>query len=229
MKVITIDGASATGKGTLAHKLQEKLGFAYLDTGALYRAVGWRMLQAGMDPENPAQAEQVARSLPPAEMAVLQNNPELRNEQVGSAASKVSAIPAVRKALFDFQRQFAAQPQGAILDGRDAGTVICPEADFKIFLTARDEIRAQRRFKELQSKGLCAILEDVLSDIQTRDKRDRERATSPLRPAEDAFVLDTSGLTPDDVFARVMRHIEGRAITKSPQSLLCRPTKEFLG
>ena len=218
MNIIAIDGSSSAGKGTLALKLAETLDYAYLDTGALYRGVGFEMLEQGLDPEDENEAVKVAQSLTIDRMLTLQDDSRIRNEVCGKAASLVSRLPRVREALFDFQRRFALNPikkdkslaKGAILDGRDIGTVICPEAPVKIFLTANNEIRAKRRFKELQLKGLCVIYEDVLSDIQSRDKRDRERTTSPLKPADDALILDTSDLTADDVYAQVIRYINER-------------------
>lgn len=217
MNIIAIDGSSATGKGTLGLKLSQHLDFAYLDTGALYRGVGYELINTGQDINDESAAEAVAKSFPTAKMLVLQNESVIRTETYGKAASIVSAFPRVRQALFQFQRRFAQSPvhpdgtpaKGAILDGRDIGTVICPDAPWKIFLTAKPEIRAQRRYKELQLRGNCVIYEDVLSDILSRDKRDSERATAPLKPALDAFILDTSDLTPDDVYARVIRFIEG--------------------
>lgn len=225
MNIIAIDGSSSAGKGTLAFRLAERFDYAYLDTGALYRGVGYEMLQKGLNPEDEKAALEVALSLSPGKMLHLQDESAIRNEVCGKAASQVSALPAVRKALFDFQRRFAEQPikkdgkwaQGAILDGRDIGTVICPDAPIKIFLTARPEIRAERRFKELQSKGLCVIYETVLSDITARDKRDQERTAAPLKPATDAFIIDTSDMTPDDVFAAAIRYIEERLVQKSPK------------
>lgn len=215
--VIAIDGASATGKGTLANGLIQKYDLVYLDTGALYRAIGYEMIESGLDPENVDEATRIAQNLPAPKMATLQNNPDIRTEVIGSAASKVSAIPGVRKALFDFQQKFANNPvhadgkpaKGAVLDGRDIGTVICPNAQIKIFLTATPEIRAQRRLKDLQLKGIHATFDGVLSDLVTRDKRDSERATAPLKPAEDALILDTSDLSIDDVMAKIVNYIEG--------------------
>lgn len=217
MNIIAIDGSSATGKGTLGSKLSETLDFAYLDTGALYRGIGFEILNYGKDPSDESAAVAIAKSFPTEKMLKLQNESAIRNETIGKAASIVSAIPAVRKALFQFQRRFAEQPvhpdgtpaKGAILDGRDIGTVICPDAKWKIFLTARAEIRAQRRYKELQLKEKYVIYETVLSDILSRDKRDSERATAPLKPADDAFILDTSDLTPNDVYTRAIRYING--------------------
>lgn len=215
MNVIAIDGSSATGKGTLGGKLSKTLDFAYLDTGALYRGVGYELIKTGKDLLDETAAEEIAKSFLPEKMLRLQNESVIRTETIGKAASVISAVPAVRQALFQFQQRFAKQPvypdgspaKGAILDGRDIGTVICPEAKWKIFLTARPEIRATRRYKELQFKGICVIYENVLSDILSRDKRDTERATAPLKPAGDAFILDTSDLTPDEVYTRVIRYI----------------------
>ena len=218
MNVIAIDGSSSAGKGTLALRLAEKLDYAYLDTGALYRGVGYELLQKGLDPQDEEAAVQVAKSLSVERMLSLQDDSCIRNEVCGKAASYVSRIPAVRQALLDFQRRFAESPchidgtpaKGAVLDGRDIGTVICPNADLKVFLTASAEIRAKRRYKELQLKGLCVIYEDVLSDIIQRDKRDQERQTAPLKPAEDALIIDTSDMTADDVYAQVIAYIEER-------------------
>lgn len=213
--IIAIDGTSAAGKGTLAKSLQAFFKYAYLDTGALYRAVGKKILDMGEDPANESIAEKVAQELSPETMLSLQNDSSIRTEECGSAASKVSAIPAVRKALFDFQRNFALNPvfedgtpaNGAILDGRDIGTVVCPEAEIKLFLIASPEIRAKRRLKELQEKGICAIYEDVLNDVKKRDERDSNRAIAPLKPADDAFILDTSDLAIDSVFTQVIDFI----------------------
>lgn len=216
MTIIAIDGGAATGKGTLAKRLAESYGFAYLDTGALYRAVAYAVMQKGFEPDNEAQALKAARELPPTEMAKLQYNPVIRDEKYGIGASKCSGFTSVRQALFDFQRRFAENPRhpdgkpadGVVMDGRDIGTVICPDADLKVFLTARAEIRAQRRLKELQLRKIYAIYEDVLSDVIARDKRDSERKSAAMKPAEDAFVLDTSDLTPDEVFATVAGELD---------------------
>lgn len=217
--IIAIDGTSAAGKGTLAKRLQEFFDYAYLDTGALYRAVGKRVLDSGKDPSDEEAAILAANELSPETMLQLQNDPSIRNEVCGAAASKVSAIPAVRQALFDFQRNFAMHPvkedgtpaKGAVLDGRDIGTVVCPDAEIKLFLSASAEVRAKRRLKELQEKGICVIYEDVLNDVKKRDERDSSRATAPLKPAEDALILDTSDLTIDDVFARAIDFINQKA------------------
>jgi cytidylate kinase len=200
MTVIAIDGPAASGKGTLAKRLAAHFGFAHLDTGAIYRAVGLKVLRQGGDPADPAAATAAARTLAPDEL----DDPALRTDDVAQAASKVAAIDGVRAALLDFQRRFAADPPGgapgAVLDGRDVGTVVCPDADAKLYVVASDEIRAARRVKELQERGADAIHAAVLRDMQARDARDRERSIAPLKPAEDAVTLDTSDMDADAVF-----------------------------
>ncbi|PWC56226.1 (d)CMP kinase [Azospirillum sp. TSO22-1] len=200
--VIAIDGPAASGKGTLSRRVAEALGFAHLDTGSLYRAVGVAVLRAGKDPADAHFAAQTARALHP-EDGIL-NDPELRSDEAAEAASKVAVVPEVRAALLDFQRGFAACPPGglpgAVLDGRDVGTVVCPDATVKLFVTASVEVRADRRLKELRDRGIPAIPSDVLEDMKARDARDSQRAVAPLRPAGDAFVLDTSALTADQAF-----------------------------
>jgi cytidylate kinase len=207
MIVVAIDGPAASGKGTLARRLAGHLSLAYLDTGGLYRATGMHALAAG-DPADPALAEAAARRMVPADLV----NPRLRDEDVAQAASVVAAIPGVRAALLDFQRRFAASPpagfRGAVLDGRDIGTVICPAAAAKIFITASVEARAHRRFKELQDLGAGSIYERVLQDMKDRDARDSGRRTAPLVPASDAFVLDTTTLDADAAFEAALQFIE---------------------
>lgn len=205
--IIAIDGLTAAGKGTLAKRLAAALGFAHLDTGLLYRAVGAKLLASGSDPHDPAVAEAAALALDAGDLAAE----GLRQEAIGRAASVVAAIPAVRAALLAFQRRFARQAPGAVLDGRDIGTVICPDAPVKLFITARPEIRAQRRFNELQARGESATYPAVLRDLQERDARDQARGTAPAKPAEDAIVLDTSDLTADQVFARALEIVRSRA------------------
>jgi len=222
MTVIAIDGGAATGKGTLAQRLAKVYDFAYLDTGALYRAVAYDVINAGYEADNEEIAVHIAETLPTDKIGQIQSNPAIRDEKYGVGASKVAQIPAVRQALLDFQRRFAESPchvdgtpaKGAVLDGRDIGTVICPNADLKVFLTASAEIRAKRRYKELQLRKIYAIYEDVLSDVIARDKRDAERKMAAMRPADDAFVLDTSDLTPDEVFAAVVGELDKKLCGK---------------
>lgn len=179
---IAIDGPAAAGKGTISKAVAAHFGFTHLDTGLLYRAVGARML-AGAD------ATEAARSLTAADLAC-----GLRSPEVAQAASKVAVIAEVRAALLDFQREFAVRVGGAVLDGRDIGTVICPDAEVKLFVTASPEVRAERRYLELAAKGLDVSRAGVLADVEARDKRDRQRALSPLIPANDAHIIDTSNM-----------------------------------
>jgi cytidylate kinase len=208
--IIAIDGPAASGKGTLARRLADHLGCALLDTGLLYRAVGMKVVRAGGDAADAEAAATAARGLDASDLEAT----DLRNDTAASAASKVGAIPAVRAALLDFQRSFAANPPGgaagAILDGRDIGTVVCPDADAKLFVTASVEVRAERRLKELRARGLEAIHSRVLQEMKERDSRDASRAVAPLEPAKDAFVLDTSALDPDAVFAKALAFVKTR-------------------
>lgn len=210
--IVAVDGPVAAGKGTLARRLAAALRCAYLDTGSIYRAVAAKILVAGGDPEDPMTAAAAARTL---ESIDLQRD-DLRLEAVSQAASKVAAIPAVRAALLDFQRRFATAPpgglQGAVLDGRDIGTVVCPEADVKFFLTASVEARAARRHKELLERGEQSIYARVLQDLRERDARDSGRATAPLRAAEDAVRLDTSAMDADRAFEVAMAEIARRGL-----------------
>ena len=205
--VVAVDGPAAAGKGELTRRLARHFNLARLDTGLLYRAVGWAVLQQGKDPADEGVAVAAAKTLKAADL----ENPDLRSEAAGSAASKVAAIPAVRTQLVDFQRYFAKNPPGgaagAVLDGRDIGTVICPDATAKLFLTASAEIRAVRRLKELQARGVEAIGSAVLRDMMERDARDAQRSVAPLEPAKDAFVLDTSDMDADAVFAAAVDFI----------------------
>lgn len=198
--VVAIDGPVAAGKGTLAKELARHFGFAYLDSGLLYRATAARLLRQKADPANPALAEAAARALTPADLAA----PELRSEAVGGAASIVAAIPPVRAALLDYQRDFARKPPGgepgAVLDGRDIGTVVCPDARVKIFVTASDEVRAGRRHRELVARGESVSFDQVLADLRERDARDAARTVAPLKPALDAHLLDTSNLAIEAAF-----------------------------
>ncbi len=191
---IAIDGPAAAGKGTVAKRVAAHFGFAHLDTGLLYRATGRRMLD-GLDPV------EAARGLGAAD---LEAN-ALRTPEVAQAASRVAALPEVRAALVDFQRAFAQRAGGAVLDGRDIGTVICPEAEVKLYVTASDDVRAARRHAELIGKGMDLSLADVLSDLQQRDARDTARASAPLKPAEDAVFLDTSEMSIEEAVAAALR------------------------
>ncbi len=196
---VAIDGPAAAGKGTVSRAVAEHFGFAHLDTGLLYRAVGHAVL-SGTDPL------EAARTL----KADALDNPDLRSPQVADAASKVAVIADVRAALVDFQRVFARRSGGAVLDGRDIGTVICPDAEAKLFVTASAEVRAGRRFKELQERGLAADFENVLADVRARDERDTNRAEAPLRPAEDAIMIDTSDMSISAAVATAISVIEAR-------------------
>jgi len=202
--VIAIDGPAASGKGTLARRLAARFRFAHLDTGRLYRATAFLTLAEGDDPADPEAAAAAARRIGPG----MLTDPRLSSEPVARASSVVAAIPAVRAALLAFQREFAAHPppladgpaQGAVLDGRDIGTVVCPTADIKFFVTASPETRALRRFKELRESGGAAIYQTVLQDIRERDARDSERRDAPLAAAPDAVILDTTALDVERVF-----------------------------
>ena len=202
--IIAIDGPGAAGKGTLARRLAQALDLAFLDTGLLYRAVAAKVLAGGGDPADPAAAAAAARATAIADL----DRPDLREETVAQGASKVAAIPEVRAALLDLQRLFAAQPpggkRGAVLDGRDIGTVVCPDAEVKLFVTASLEARAARRQKELRARGQASIYARVKQEMQERDTRDSARATAPLKPAPDAVVLDTSEMDADGAFRAAM-------------------------
>jgi cytidylate kinase len=190
---VAIDGPAAAGKGTISKAVAAHFGFAHLDTGLLYRAVGAKVLN-GMDALKAAQTLE----------AVDLDSDDLRNPDVAQAASRVAVNADVRTALVAFQRQFATRDGGAVLDGRDIGTVICVDADVKLFVTASSSKRAQRRMDELNAKGMGLTFADVLEDVEARDKRDSERATAPLKPAEDAVMLDTTDLTADAAIARAI-------------------------
>ena len=215
MTVIAVDGPSASGKGTLARRLARHLGFAYLDTGLIYRAVGQRALNDGIDPLDPEAATSIAADLSAEDLAAE----GLRSEEAGQAASQVAAIPSVRAALLDFQKNFAACPPdnmpGAVLDGRDIGTVVCPNADAKLYITASLEVRAGRRLKELRESGSDVIQSRVLEDMRARDRRDQERSAAPLAKADDAFQLDTSALNADEAFEAALRYVEERLSRRS--------------
>ena len=202
--IIAIDGPAAAGKGTLARRVAEHFNLAYLDTGLLYRAVGKKVLDASNDPEDAVAAETVARALNAQDL----NADGLRVDAVAQAASKVSAVRCVRAALLDFQRDFSKTPpeglNGAVLDGRDIGTVVCQEATAKLFITASTEVRANRRFKELHQADSSAIYARVLEDMKERDERDSSRSFAPLVAANDASVIDTSDLSANQVFDQAL-------------------------
>ena len=212
--IIAIDGPAAGGKGTLSRNLARALNFAHMDTGALYRAVAYEVLRAGRDPGNAADALSgcalFQEKLETLSASRVLSDPALRDEHVGDAASKLSGIQAVRDRLTDIQRAFAAAPgegfDGAILDGRDIGTVICPQAQLKLYITANPEIRAQRRMKELQSKGLDVTYRSVLDDIRARDARDTARTAAPMRPAADAVIMDSSNFDAAQMLEQALVH-----------------------
>ncbi len=195
--IVAIDGPAAAGKGTISKGVSAHFGFAHLDTGLLYRAVGRRTLEG-------AEPVAAALALTPEELQLG----DLRTAEIARAASKVAVIPEVRAALVDFQRNFARRTGGAVLDGRDIGTVICPDADVKLFVTASPEVRAERRFLELRDKGSDVSPEQVLADVRERDARDAERSTAPMKPADDAVLLDTSDLSIEDALAQAVEHIQ---------------------
>lgn len=200
--IIAIDGPAAAGKGTLARKLASHFGFAYLDTGSLYRATALTLIRGGICDPDEAKATKVALNLDPA----LFNDPDLRREETGKMASHVAKMEPVRGALKTYQRAFATTPpngaKGAVLDGRDIGTVICPDAPLKLFVTASSKTRAKRRWLEEKEKSAEVKLEDVLAQVEARDEQDRNRAVAPLKPAVDAHILDTSEMDIETVFKK---------------------------
>jgi len=207
--IIAIDGPAAAGKGTLTRKLAKYYNLALLDTGLIYRAVGLKAVLNG-DPSDSENAIQAAKSLDLADLKIH----GIRGELAAKSASLVAAIPAVRDVLLEFQREFAHNPPdgkiGSILDGRDIGTVVCPDAKFKLFITASLEVRTDRRYKELQERGEEAIRSAVLDDIKTRDERDIARALSPLKPAGDALIIDSSDFNASEVFSLAQEFIKSQ-------------------
>jgi cytidylate kinase len=201
--IIAVDGPAASGKGTIAKALAAHFDLPFLDTGLLYRAVGMAVLEAGGDPASPEDALEAALHLDSA-----LDDPGLKSEAAGKAASLVSAHPGVRAALLDRQKRFADQMGGAVLDGRDIGTVIAPHADAKLFVTASPEVRAARRHQELKRMGLDVHFDAVLHDIRARDERDSQRSAAPLRMADDAVLLDTSDMTIDQAIAAAIGIVE---------------------
>ena len=206
--IIAVDGPAASGKGTLARKLAAHYRFAYLDTGSLYRAVGHAVTSAGHDPADDEATLTAARGF---DLSMIDER-AIRTVEAGAAASIIAAKPAVRAAILDLQRNFAHNPpggqQGAVLDGRDIGTVVCPDAKAKLFVTARPEIRARRRWLELNKSGSNLTEAQVLEDIRERDRRDAERAASPMKPAHDAHLLDTSDLSIEAAFGAAVAIID---------------------
>jgi cytidylate kinase len=207
--IIAVDGPAASGKGTIARALATHFGLPHMDTGLLYRAVALNLWRWGGDPASEFEA------LRAADMLNLDpSDEELRSEPVSRIASTVSAYLSVRTALLKRQQEFAQQPGGAVLDGRDIGTVIAPDADVKLFVTASPEVRAQRRVRELRERGMPGHFEDVLTDIRARDERDSKRAVAPLKPASDAIILDTSDLDREEAIAEAIR-VVGQRLAKA--------------
>jgi CMP/dCMP kinase len=194
--IVAIDGPAASGKGTLAKRIAARFGLAHLDTGLLYRAVARDVRSRGEALDDPVAAARAARDLDPDTL----DDPVLRDPDLGEAASVVARIPEVRAAILDYQRTFAARPEGAVLDGRDIGTVVCPDADIKIYVTATPQVRAERRHREMLARGEWIVYEAVLAEIHRRDERDAGRPVSPMRPAPDAVLLDTSNLDIEAAF-----------------------------
>jgi len=205
-KIIAVDGPAASGKGTLARRLARHYRLPHLDSGRLYRAVALAVIRQDIDPTDENGCARAASGLDLAHL----DDPALRSEEAGRMASRVSAHPLVRQALLDFQRRFAATPPGAVIDGRDIGTVICPQAPAKLYVTATVEERARRRHKELLEQGRAAIYAAVLKDLAERDARDSSRATAPLVRAEDAFLLDTTSMDAEAAFAAALAFVESR-------------------
>lgn len=216
--IITIDGPAAAGKGTVSAYLADKYKLAYFDTGMVYRAVGLQMVLTENDVNDEDKAEQIAKKLTFPKMIELSKHKDFRSDIGGQAASIVSAHPKVRAALLKMQQNFALNPtfadgtpaRGVVYDGRDTGTVVCPNAELKIFITASTEVRAQRRYKEFVEKGIATSYDKVLQDMIARDKRDSSRATAPLKPAEDAVIIDTSDLSIDEVLQKIVPLVEAK-------------------
>jgi len=216
--IITIDGPAAAGKGTVSKVLAQKYKLAYFDTGMIYRAVGLEMVLSDFDLTDEDKAFDIAQKMTFEKMMALSTHKDFRTDIGGQAASKVSAMPKVRQALLKMQQDFALSPvfadgtkaNGAIYDGRDTGTVICPQADIKFFVTASTEVRALRRFREFEQKGIETSYEKVLEDMIARDKRDSERSSAPMKPAEDAIVMDTSDMDAQTEIDAVLKIVESK-------------------
>ena len=202
--IIAIDGPAASGKGTLGRRLAAHYGLLHLDTGLTYRAVAQALLQAGLPLDNEALAAEAAANIDFSKL----DREKLSQHEIGEAASQIAVMPAVREALVDAQRRFSSAPQGVVLDGRDIGTVVCPDADVKLYITASPETRARRRHAEIVNRGGSVDLKTVLSDIRQRDARDRERADSPLKPARDAHLIDTTSMDIETAFGTVLDLVE---------------------
>lgn len=203
---VAIDGPAAAGKGTIGRAVAQEFGFAHLDTGLLYRAVAVKAMHRGRGVIDPVMATALAEKLTEKDL----QRPDLRSTLASRAASKVAAVPEVRQALLEFQRRFARREGGAVLDGRDIATVICPEAEVKLFVTADDRTRAERRHKELTGKGGRATIEQVLADLESRDRRDRERADAPMVQAPDAVLLDTTRMSIDEAVSKAVKLVRER-------------------
>lgn len=216
--IITIDGPAAAGKGTLSQKLAQKYKLAYFDTGMIYRAVGIDLITKNIDPDNDVQALKSAENMTFSKMIELSKHSEFRSNLGGQAASKVASKTPVRQALLKMQQDFAHNPQfadgqqaqGVVYDGRDTGTVVCPNADIKIFITASPEVRAMRRHKEFLEKGITSDYNEVLAQTKERDLRDSSRASAPLKPANDAIIIDTSDMSIEDVYNNVCQIIDSK-------------------
>lgn len=208
--IIAVDGTLASGKGTIAKALARAFGLAHLDTGSLYRATGVAVIEAGGDPSDPDAAEAAARTL---DVAAI-DEAKIRTSEAGLNASIVAAQPRVRQALFELQRDFAARPGGAVLDGRDIGTVICPDADVKLYVDADPDVRAERRWKELTAKGEAVALDAIAAQLAERDARDAARKDAPMRRASDAVLLDTSRLSIDAAVSAAIRIVSDRTGTQ---------------
>ncbi len=205
--VVAVDGPAASGKGTLARRIAEYFDLEYLDTGSLYRAVGMKLIYGGYEPTDKEAAIAAARAIEIDDLS----NPRLRQERIGKAASVISAYPEVRQALLEYQQQFAKNPRGAVLDGRDIGTVICPNADYKFFITATLFARAKRRHRELEGQGIEVVFDSVLEDLRTRDERDANRTIAPLVAADDAVIIEASAAAAHEIFDKVRGLIEKRS------------------
>ncbi len=204
--IIAVDGPAAAGKGTISRRLAQHYGLNYLDTGALYRAVGRDVIAANIDTNDEKSVAAVAENLDPASL----DDPVLRVQKTAEMASVVAKIPLVRQALLTYQREFSSQEAGAVLDGRDIATVICPDAKVKLFISASAEERAKRRFKELQETAAgCESYEAILAQIKARDERDMNRAEAPLKKAEDAYLIDTTNLSIEESYSKAIRYIDG--------------------